>query len=149
MRKDEYLARRMHTPDDPARAGLREALRDFSRKLLPLHRALIEAARADYSALIAPISSPGQMLQLLQEDPHFAWLKPMTTLIVDIDEMVRVDFERADFDAIVARLERLFGPTPDPAFAEHYVPVLQQDVDVAVGHAGVRQALASLARIEN
>ena len=142
MRKEEFFARTMHTPDDPERAGMRESLRELSRHLLPLHRALIESARAEYAAMVAPVSGPGHLLQLLNDDPFFAWLKPLTSLIVDIDEMARVDFTPADFDAIAARVDRLFGNTADPEFAGHYVPVLQRDVDVAIAHAALRQILA-------
>jgi hypothetical protein len=142
MRKEDFFARTMHTPDDPARAALRETLRDLSRHLLPLHRALIESARADYSTMIGPVTGPGHLLQLLNEDGFFAWLKPLTSLIVDIDEMARVDFTREDFDAVAARAARLFGTAADADFASRYVPVLQQDVDVAIAHAAVRQTLA-------
>jgi hypothetical protein len=142
MRKEDFYARTMHTPDDPARAEQRAALREMSRHLLPLHRALIESARAEYAATVAPVSGPGHLLQLLNEDPFFAWLKPLTSLIVDIDEMARVDFTADDFSAISTRVDRLFGTAADAAFADHYVPVLQRDVDVAIAHAALRQILS-------
>lgn len=142
--KARYYARTMHTPDDPARAELRASLRDLSRTLIPLHRSLIEAAKSDYAFANAPIDSPGQLLQLLQTDPFFEWLRPITSLIVDIDEMTRTDFEEAAARAIAARAEKLFGAEAEEAFASRYVPVLQRDVDVAVGHASVRRILAKL-----
>ena len=144
MRKEDFFARTMHTPDDPERAALRETLRDLSRHLLPLHRALIEAARGDYASMVAPVTGPGHLLQLLNEDAFFAWLKPLTTLIVDIDEMARVDFTRDDFDAVAARVERFFGNAPGADFAGHYIPILQRDVDVAIAHAALRQARGRL-----
>jgi len=142
MRKEEFFARTMHTPDDPARAEMRAALRELSQHLLPLHRALIESARGDYALMMAPVTGPGHLLQLLNDDPFFAWLKPLTSLIVDIDEMARVDFTPADFDAIAARVDRFFGNTPDAEFGAQYVPLLQRDVDVAIAHAALRQVLA-------
>ena len=141
MRKEDIYARTMHTPDDPARAELRGMLRDIWKQLLPLHRALIDSARDEYNANVAPVSSPTHMIELLQQDPFFAWLKPLTSLIVDVDSMSRTDFERADVDAVRARLDALFGTTPDAAFAERYIPVLQRDVDVAIAHAALRQLL--------
>jgi hypothetical protein len=137
----------MHTPDDPARAELRAALREVSRALIPLHRALINAVRDDYAAFeIGEVTGPSHLLRLVQDDPFFAWLKPITSLIVDIDEMVRVDFSNENVFAIVARLDAMFGATVDAAFAERYVPILQREVDVAVGHAAVRQASSQLPR---
>lgn len=133
----------MHTPDSPERAALRGALRDVSKALLPLHRALIDAAKDDYAFGVAPVK-PSQLLQLLNDDPFFAWLKPLTSLIVDIDEMARTDFEPLDVAAIAGRIERLFGPNAEEVFAAHYIPMLQRSVDVAVGHAALRKTAARL-----
>lgn len=144
MKKEDLYARMMHTPDDPARAELRAALRDAWKQLMPLHRALIDAASAEYTATVAPVSGPTHLLALLQEDPFFSWLRPLTSIIVDLDTMSRTDFERADVDAIAARLERHFGQTPDPDFSARYVPLLQRDIDVAAGHANMRKILRRL-----
>jgi hypothetical protein len=144
MKKEDLYARMMHTPDDPARAELRAALRDAWKQLMPLHRALIDAASAEYTATVAPVSGPTHLLRLLQEDPFFEWLRPLTSIIVDLDTMSRTDFERSDVDAIAARLERHFGATPDAGFTARYVPLLQRDIDVAVGHANIRRILQRL-----
>jgi hypothetical protein len=144
MKKEDVYARMMHTPDDPRRAELRAALRETWKQLLPLHRGLIDSASAEYAALVAPVSGPNHLLQLLQEEPFFEWLRPLTSIIVDLDTLSRTDFERSDVDAIVARLERHFGATADPDFAARYVPILQRDVDVAIAHAAVRQLLPRL-----
>jgi hypothetical protein len=145
MKKEDLYARMMHTPDDPVRAELRAALREAWKQLLPLHRALIDSAREQYTAAFGPTNGPTHVLQLLQEDPFFVWLKPLTSLIVDLDSMARTDFTREDVDAMVARIEQLFGTSPDADFAEQYVPVLQTNFDVAVGHGAIRQLLARLA----
>lgn len=144
MDKKDFYARTMHTPDDPARAQQRAALRETSKNLIPLHQALINAAKEEYFAITNMTASPTQLVGLLMSDPFFAWLKPVTSLIVDIDEMARVDFEASDFDAIVARVDRLFGANVDGEFAEKYVPILQRDVDVAIAHAALRPSIAKL-----
>jgi len=141
--KNSFYARTMHTPDSPERAVLRGALRDVSKALLPLHRALIEAVKDDYAFGVGPVK-PSQLLQLLNDDPFFAWLKPLTSLIVDIDEMARTDFETSDVAAIAGRLDRLFGTNAEEAFATHYIPMLQRGVDIAAGHAALRKAAARL-----
>lgn len=141
--KDSFYARTMHTPDSPERAELRGALREVSKLLLPLHRALISVAREDYAFAVAPVK-PAQLLQLLTDDPFFAWLKPMTSLIVAIDEMARTDFEAADVAAIADRIDRLFGAKADEAFAAQYIPMLQRSVDIAIGHVELRKAAARL-----
>ena len=142
--KAKFFARTMHTPDDETRAALRASLREISRLLIPLHRALIDAAKEDYAFAVGPVGSPTQLLQLLNDDPFFAWLKPMTSLIVDIDEMSRRDFEASDVAGIADRLDAMFGTSPDRDFAKQYVPLLQRSVDVAVNHAALRNAIAKL-----
>jgi hypothetical protein len=144
MKKEDVYARMMHTPDDPVRAALRAALRDAWKQLLPLHRALIDASNAEYTANVGPVTGPGHLLKLLQEDPFFFWLKPLTSLIVDIDSTARTDFERADVDALLVRLDRLFGSNAEADFSARYIPILQQDVDVAIAHAAIRQILTRL-----
>jgi hypothetical protein len=146
MNKNDFYARTMHTPDTPERAELRAALRDLSKALIPLHRQLIDAAKVDYGQAFEPVEKPAEMLRLLTVDPFFEWLQPMTRLIVDIDEMARVDFTDEDAFAIGDRVERFFGGTPDPAFAEKYVPILQREFEVTIGHAAVRKALSRLRR---
>lgn len=145
MNRDEFYARTMHTPDDPVRAARRATLREISRLLMPLHRNLIEAARADFAIAYEQVDKPSHLLQLLNDHPFFAWLKPMTSLIVDIDEMSRTDFQPNEFDAIVKRVQSLIGNGASAEFAEHYVPILQRDVDVAIAHAALRQALMRFA----
>ncbi|HUP48939.1 MAG TPA: hypothetical protein VNA04_09140 [Thermoanaerobaculia bacterium] len=143
-KKLRFFERTMHTPDDAAHGAARAALRNASRALIPLHRALIEAAKADYAFAYEPVAHPTQLFRLVSEHPFFAWLKPITALIVEIDELARRDFDLAEAAAVADRLDRLFGPVPDQEFASRYVPILQREVDVAVGHAAVRKAAAAL-----
>jgi len=142
--KAKFFARTMHTPDDESRAALRASLRDVSRVLIPLHRALIDAAKDDYAFAFGAVPQPTHLLRLLNEDAFFAWLKPITALIVEIDEMTRRDFQAADAEAIADRVDALFGGTATPDFATHYLPILQRSVDVAASHAALRKALARL-----
>jgi|SRR5437899_732515 len=137
MDKNSFFARTMHTPDSPERARLREALREISRTLIPLHRRLIEFAKDDYTFAYEAKARPSEMIELLQNDPFFAWLKPLTAVIVDIDEKARTDFESADVDAVVNRIEQLLAD-------QKYIEMLQRDVDVASHHAALRRALQRL-----
>jgi hypothetical protein len=144
MKKEDVYARMMHTPDDPERAELRASLREIRKHLLPLHRALIDAASTEFSVNVSPVNGPTHLLQLLQDEPFFAWLKPLTALIVEIDSITSTDFEPAAARALVARTEQLFAPATDSEFSIKYVPILQRDVDVAIGHAAIRQVALRL-----
>ena len=137
MDKNAFYARTMHTPDSPERARLREALRETSRALIPLHRHLINAAKSDYAFAYSKDVSATQLVDLLQNDPFFAWLKPFTGVIVDIDEMARADFDPADVKPILGRVEGILAGT-------QYIEMLQREVDVASAHAALRAVLQRL-----
>lgn len=134
----------MHTPDDPVRAKQREALRAISKALIPLHRALIENARLDFVDAGHRVDSPGHLLRLLSEEPFFDWLRPLTSLIVDIDETATRDFDESHLASLVARIDRLFGATQDAEFAAKYLPILHRDFDVATNHGAIRVMLTKL-----
>ena len=140
-RKTRFYARTMHTPDDAARASLRARLRELSRLLIPLHRALIEAAKSEYAFAYGPVEQPTQLLRLLNEHEFFAWLRPLTSLIVDIDEIARQDFQSADHDALIHRAQTLFGGEMQSEFSSRYVPLLQQSVELAIAHAALKKFL--------
>ena len=53
--------------------------------LLAFHQALIQAERRRFEAARGPIS-PAQFLQELMNGESFLWLKPLTALILTIDE---------------------------------------------------------------
>ena len=139
MDKNSFFARTMHTPDTPERARLRDGLREISRTLLPLHRRLIESAKSDYAFAYDANASPSKLVELLQNDPFFAWLKPLTAVIVDIDEMARTDFEPGDADAIIARIDALLAE-------QRYIEMLQNDAEIASDHAALRGALQRVKR---
>jgi hypothetical protein len=142
-RRAAFYARTMHTPDSPERAELRSALRETSKQLIALHRQLINVAKEDFAFATGAMPPPAELLRLLTDDPFFRWLKPMTALIVEIDEMARTDFEPAAALAIGHRLAAMFDGTQGD-FAEQYLPLLQREVEVAIAHAGLRVAMSKL-----
>src|SRR5712671_5822371 len=64
------------------------ALLEAAEALREVHRALVQAVRAAYERDVGPAGGPGQLLRLLTEDPYFAWLHPMSELIVDLDSLL-------------------------------------------------------------
>jgi hypothetical protein len=144
-RKAAFYARTMHTPDTPERAELRTALRETSKQLVALHRNLINAAREDYAFATGVRPAPAELLRLLTDDPFFAWLRPMTSLIVEMDEMARTDFEAAAALEVGKQLTSMFQAT-EGDFAAQYFPILQRDVDVAIAHAALRGVMGQLVR---
>ena len=56
--------------------------------LLRMHKALIEWEKRRYEGVHGTVGSPYVLLQLLINDQQFAWLRRMSELIVQIDEVV-------------------------------------------------------------
>lgn len=129
------------TPGNPGAeltADPRERLQLFRRSLLTLHKALVEWERANYEQSVARISSPNHFLQLLASDPWFAWLRPMSQLIVAMDEALDKE-EPLTMSDVEARVNHsrllLVAPNGSDGFARHYLDALQRDPDVVLAHA--------------
>jgi hypothetical protein len=141
MKKEDLYARMMHTLT--IRAELRAALRDAWKQLMPLHRALIDAASAEYAANVAPVTGPTHLLRLLQEDPFFEWLRPLTSIIVD-PTPCRARTSSARTSTRSRRVSSATSATPPPPISARATPLLQRDIDAAVGHANLRKILQRL-----
>src|SRR5947208_1203392 len=76
----------MSTQSKPEAEGVRARLETLRSSLLSLHKVLVESERVEYEHTVAKISSPNHFLHLLTNDPWFAWLSPLSKLIVSIDE---------------------------------------------------------------
>ena len=64
----------------------RKNLKDLSRAFLRLHKILLDGAKTEYEDQHGKISNPNQYLQLVLDDPHFAWLRKISSLIALLDE---------------------------------------------------------------
>ncbi len=120
----------------------RQQLQDLRGPLLALHKALVESERVEYEKTIGKIQSPNHFLQLLTNDPWFAWLSPLSQLIVSIDEALdsKEPLTRAAIDALIKESSRLLLPTETGAgFSKHYYEAMQRDPDVVLAHGAVVQ----------
>ena len=61
------------------------------RGLLRVHKALLDDARIRYEREQGRIEGSGALLQLVLNDPWFAWLHPLSGLVVQIDELLAAD----------------------------------------------------------
>ena len=116
-------------------------MRAVRMALLTLHKVLIDIERTRYGrAHGAPIDSPHQAFQLLMRDPWFAWLRPLSELIVQADERLADDrpIAPADADAYAAQALALLQQDAGGAdFRREYHRSLQQAPDVVVAHSAV------------
>lgn len=112
--------------------------------MLRLHKMLVESERETYERVVGPIQSPNQFLQLLIDDPWFAWLQPLSQLIVTMDEAqdAREPATDAGAQALMQKARLLLAASEEgQGFARHYFEALQRDPDVVLAHADAMKLL--------
>ena len=119
---------------------LSSATHSLRNSLLELHRTIVAAERVAYERRAGQVK-PAAFLRVLIEDEAYGWLRPLSALIVRIDE----DDEEP---AAGAQAEILAGTRalvrPDAAgnpFQQRYAGLIEQSPEVAFAHGTVMQAL--------
>jgi len=120
-------------------------LRAVRESLAELHRRLVGAARQGYEREHGRLSGPGELLRLLTQDDHFAWLRGLSELLADIDAVSGEVPTSELLAAVRGAAEAMVQPTQEPqGFWARYSPLLQEFPDVAVAHGQLRQLLGQL-----
>ena len=135
------------TPVDPIPAHLRSNILDLRQGLLRLHKSLIVAEQLTYERIYGRIESTGQLLQLVMKDPWFAWLHPLSNLVVRIDQMLEAegDATLAMAYGLLGEVRALLRPSETgDGFERSYYEALQRVPDVVLAHAQVKQVLKSV-----
>jgi hypothetical protein len=116
-------------------------LPELREALVQLHKALVDSERISYEQTIGTIPSPQHFLQLLTTDPWFAWLQPLSRLIVAMDQAIEAKeapLTAATAAAFLRQTKELLVATETGAgFAKHYFDALQRDPDVVLAHGAV------------
>jgi PAS domain-containing protein len=120
-------------------------LDELRRALLHLHKVLLEIERAAYEKIHGRVSA-GELLRLVIQDKQFAWLRPVSEIIVQIDELL--DGEEPLEEDAVRRLSRqtqdlLLPAETGGAFARNYHLALQSTPDAVLAHRAVRLILSA------
>jgi hypothetical protein len=128
----------------PVSDGTRTRLADARRALLRLHKTLLEAERASYERGRGGVGGSGEFLQLVVNDPWFAWLRPVSELVVHMDELLEPAQEATEGEALAAlgQAASLVRP-PDGGgeFGRRYREALQMSPDAVLAHAALSKLL--------
>lgn len=106
--------------------------------LLDLHKTLLDAVRVDYEREHGRVESAGALLQLVVSDPAFDWLRPLSQLIIAIDEL-EPDAGPKVVSEMVEKLIHL-----DPKFSTPYQSWLQASPEVVMQHGKTMKSVAAL-----
>ena len=112
--------------------------------LTRLHKTLLDSERIGYEQTFGNVGSTGEFLQLVIRDPWFAWLRPISELIVLIDQALDEDAPLStEAGGALLKTARtlLIATETGHGFSKHYFDALQRDPDVVLAHAGVGRVL--------
>jgi hypothetical protein len=120
------------------------------RELLDLHRALVDSERREYERVRGRMTDRA-FLEALIGASELAWLGPLTSLIVRLEEAMEQDAtEDARAAAIadcVAELRKLLRPNSAGfGFQRKYADAMQRSPEVVVAHG---RAIAAVGREES
>ena len=120
----------------------RTRLREVRLKLLHLHQTLLDYERRSFERSHGRVNS-GDLLQLVINHDQFAWLRMISALVVQIDEMLDADEPTSAPDMInlIASARQLFTASDNQEFQRKYQAALQQEPDVVMGHSAVMNLL--------
>jgi hypothetical protein len=123
----------------------RERLIAVRDALVQLHKHVIESERIPYERTHGRIATSGEFLRLVLHDAWFAWLHPLSELIVAIDQAL-ADEEPVTESTTAAFVERTRAMLTHggPTFGPRYREVLQRDPGVLVAHGKVIGRLATV-----
>lgn len=121
-----------------------QRLRELRQVLLRLHKALLFSERAVYEQFYGRVQSSGEFFRLVTEHDWFSWLRPISQLIVQMDDLL---FAREAIPShtpteLINQARQLLQPAKEGTVLERrYYRAIQRDPDIALMHAEVSQLL--------
>ncbi|HVV45147.1 MAG TPA: hypothetical protein VHC72_08065 [Bryobacteraceae bacterium] len=128
----------------PISAATRETLTELRNLLLAQHKLLLDRERASYEKTKGPIGGPGAFLGLVMGNPHFAWLKQISTLVVEIDEALarRSTAGQVEAEALVTQARDIMRPREHGTdFQKRYYDAIQESPDIVILQCRIEQLL--------
>ena len=120
-------------------------MRGLRLGLLRLHKALLDRERDDYERVHGQVNA-GELLRLALGHEQFAWLRPVSELIVRIDELLDADEPATadDAESLLAEARSLRKPSEaGGGFGRRYFDAIQREPDVVLAHREVTRLLSA------
>jgi hypothetical protein len=112
--------------------------------LLELHRTLLDAQRIRYEREHGRVESRGELLDLVLRDESFEWLRVLSALIAQLDELAEADEENRDAEmrVLIDRLRTLVRFEGNRGFTDPYREIIEAVPDALVAHVQLSRLLA-------
>ena len=121
----------------------RDELRAAQPALLALHKALLDAERAQVEGVHGALSG-AEFLQLVSDPVRYGWLKPFSLLLVAIDDTLNPregEELKEPAELLDEARDLMLPPKDDTPFGRRYQALMQLDPDVVLAHRGVSRLL--------
>ena len=122
----------------------RQKLKKLSGAFLRLHKILLENEKAKYEAANGAITNANMYLSLVIDDPQFAWLRKISSLIALIDEAtsVRRPASETEANALLNEAKILLNfQDGEEDFNNKFQTALQENKDAVLSY---NETLSSL-----
>jgi hypothetical protein len=122
----------------------RQQLTNVRTALLRLHKTLLDFERQAYERDHGTIGNSYEFLQLAMSDRWFAWLRQLSELIVEMDELLAAKETPSENMgvALIRQATILLTPTESGSeFQKKYFAAMQQSPEVVVAHSEFAKAL--------
>lgn len=122
---------------------MKDKLQELSKLLIRLHKSLINFESDQHEKREQRKFSPHEMLHLTLNDSHFAWLRKVSELIVDVDTLVddkeKVP-QKADFDLYRDETHKLLFADSDDTreFKTKLMSAVASNSDIVMQLASLR-----------
>lgn len=115
----------------------RAQLKNLSKSLLRLHKTLLDGERSRYESVNGRVESSGEMLRLVLDDAHFAWLRILSGQIVLIDEFLasKQPTEEVEGKNLVEQTARLLHfEDKNESFGDKFQTALQNNSNAVINY---------------
>lgn len=132
------------TPEDQITETTRQRLTAVRTTMLPLHKTLLDFEREAYERDRGVIGNSYQYLQLVMSDPWFAWLRQLSELIVEMDELLAAKEPPGESTAValIRQATLLLAPAAAGSeFQRKYFAAMQHSPEVVLAHAEFAKAV--------
>ena len=126
------------TSDTELTEKTRQQLTQVRTALLRLHKTLLDFERDAYERAHDKIANSYAFLQLVMGDPWFAWLRQLSELIVEMDELLAAKETPKDATAVALVQQATIMLTPSDSgteFQKKYFAAMQQSPEVVLAHS--------------
>jgi hypothetical protein len=121
-----------------------QQLRDVRLKLLHLHKALLESERLVYEQFHGRIQSSGEFFRLVIGHDWFSWLRPISQLIVQMDDVLhsKEPVSKETIDDLLHQTREMMQPAEvgNPLNRRYYY-IIQRDPNIALMHGDLKKLL--------